>query len=54
MSLMSEKPPRPLNEARRKLLAEIDGDPVHSARRWEPFTPEDRDLILEWERNGGL
>jgi hypothetical protein len=56
MNPVTEKPTRPLrpmNDARRKLLADIDGDPVQRARRWEPFTPEGRQLILEWERNGG-
>jgi hypothetical protein len=53
MNPVKEKPLRPTNDARRKLLAELDGDPAQRARRWEPFTPEDRELILEWERNGG-
>jgi hypothetical protein len=56
MNPVTEKPTRPLrpmNDARRKLLADIDGDPAQRARRWEPFTPEGRQLILEWESNGG-
>lgn len=44
-------PTKPANAFREALIAKASPDPIRSRRRMEPFSPEGRDILLEWVKS---
>jgi hypothetical protein len=50
MEVMSQ-PTKHANAFREALIAKASPNPVNTRLRMEPFSPEDRDILLEWVKS---
>jgi hypothetical protein len=50
MTVMS-KPTKQANAFREALIAKASPNPLHSRLRMEPFSPEGREILLDWVKS---